>query len=268
MKIDGQTKISHVISCDERAIEVIAKLNKNFNKLRNPLLRKMLAPRVNINQAAKIGGVSPNVLLSALEKIGFQTNHNKQSNSTLEFENNQLKPMSDLKQIRLDVRPILESGEDPFNKIMAQLKTMTAQEALLIINTFEPIPLLNILKDKGYSYNTTRPREGEVHTLLHKTHEEKEESVKVKTDLQQLSFSEIELNFKGRMSEVDVRDLEMPMPMVTILEAIEKVGEHEALFVHHKKLPQYLIPELENRDFSFVSNEIDENNIKLIIFKS
>lgn len=268
MKIDGQTKISQILSHDEKAVDIIAQVNKNFNKLKNPILRKMLAPRVNIIQAAKIGGVHPDVLLKALEKIGFQVRLSGIKNTVKEFENNQIKPMNHLEKVTLDVRPILESGEDPFNKIMAELKTMDDEKALLIINTFEPIPLLNILKDKGYSYQTTRPNDGEVHTLLYKTHEAKEESVKKDTDLNQLSFSEIELNFKGKMTEVDVRDLEMPMPMVTILEAIEKVGAHEALFVHHKKLPQYLIPELENRDFSFVSNEIDENNIKLIIFKS
>jgi uncharacterized protein (DUF2249 family) len=267
MIIDGQTKISKIINYNEAAIGIIAKINSNFNKLKNPILRKVLAPRVNVNQAAKIGGVAPIEILLALEKIGFQVAETKNEVETSPKEIN-TKPMNQVNKVTLDVRPILESGEDPFKKIMAQLKSMDPEKALLIINTFEPIPLLNILKDKGYSYETTRPKEGEVHTLLFKTHEEKEASAPPQSDLNQLSFSEIELNFKGKMTEVDVRDLEMPMPMVTILEAIEKIGEQEALYVHHKKLPQYLIPELENRAFSFVSNEIDENNIKLIIFKS
>jgi len=268
MKIDGQTKISHILAYDERAVDIIAQINKNFNKLRNPVLRKMLAPRVNIIQAAKIGGVHPDQLLKALEKIGFQVRLSEIENTQKEVENNPIIPMNHIEKMTLDVRPILESGEDPFNKIMDTLKIMENEKALLIINSFEPIPLLNLLKDKGYSYQTTRPREGEVHTLLYKTHEAKEETVKKDTDISLLSFSEVAFLFKGRMTEVDVRDLEMPMPMVTILEAVEKVTENEALFVHHKKLPQYLIPELENRGFFFVSNEIDENNIKLIIFKS
>jgi len=39
------------------------------------------------------------------------------------------------------------------------------------------------------------------------------------------------------------------------------------LYVHHKKLPQYLIPEMEDRGYKWVSDEIDDSNIKLIIFK-
>ena len=170
--------------------------------------------------------------------------------------------------ITLDVRPILESGVDPFKEIMAQLDKMQDDEQLLIINTFEPIPLLNILKDRGYEYETTRPVDGEVHTRLFKVDQKKaliKEEPKEKKDW---TYEDALKTYEGKMTEIDVRHLEMPMPMVTILEAIEKVEDQQALFVHHKKLPQYLIPELENRGFSFVSNEVDDLNIKLIIYKS
>jgi uncharacterized protein (DUF2249 family) len=80
-------------------------------------------------------------------------------------------------------------------------------------------------------------------------------------------FEEIEKQFAGRMKEIDVRHLEMPLPMVTILEEIEGLKEGDALYVHHKKLPQYLLPELEERNFKWASQDIDESNIKLIIFK-
>ena len=175
--------------------------------------------------------------------------------------------MNNLETIILDVRPILEGGVDPFKEIMKTLGKMNDEQELLIINTFEPIPLLNILKDKGYNYETTRP-EGVVHTRLFKVANETETQSIKQTDKKEWSFDEAQAHFKGQMIEVDVRDLEMPMPMVTILEEVEKITDRNALFVHHMKLPQYLIPELENRGFIFVTNEIDEQNIKLIIFKS
>ncbi len=55
--------------------------------------------------------------------------------------------------------------------------------------------------------------------------------------------------------------------MVATLEALEKLNEGEALYVHHKRLPRYLLPELENRGYKLVKKPIDENNLKLIIFK-
>jgi len=69
------------------------------------------------------------------------------------------------------------------------------------------------------------------------------------------------------MPEVDVRDLEMPMPMQTILEKIEQLPEGYALFVHHKRIPQFLLPELKKRNFSYVAREIDPDYTQLIVYK-
>jgi len=167
--------------------------------------------------------------------------------------------------VDLDVRPILESGVDPFEKIMETLKTLDENQTLKIINTFEPVPLLNILKTKGYEYKTERPEAGVVHTFLTKTGNS--QSSQPEHQNKEYSFDELEKKFEGKLKEVDVRDLEMPMPMVTILEEIEKLQEGEALYVHHKRLPQYLIPELENRDYKLAKKEIDSENLKLIIYK-
>jgi uncharacterized protein (DUF2249 family) len=176
--------------------------------------------------------------------------------------------MSNIETVELDVRPSLASGVDPFNLIMDKLKELNDRQALLIINTFEPIPLLNILKDKGYQYETTRPEDGVVHTRLFKTENSTFKATTNTADKKDWTFEDAEQVFKDKLAEVDVRDLEMPLPMVTILEEVEKIGTEDALYVHHKKLPQYLIPELENRGFAFVSQDIDENNIKLIIYRS
>ena len=168
--------------------------------------------------------------------------------------------------LELDVRPILASGVDPFEVIMEKLKEMRDDQTLLIINSFEPVPLLNILKDKGYTYEAERPDNGVVHTFIRK--ENKDTSTKIVESAQsKLSFDEVELKFDGNLIEIDVRDLEMPLPMVTILEEIEKLNDYSALFVHHKKLPQYLLPELENRGFSYVYKDVDSTNLKLIIYK-
>jgi len=176
--------------------------------------------------------------------------------------------MSYLETVELDVRPSLASGVDPFNLIMDKLEEIEDNQALLIINTFEPIPLLNILKGKGYNYETTRPSDGVVHTRLFKAEINTTEVEKPSVDKKNWSFADAEAAFKDKLKEVDVRHLEMPLPMVTILEEVEKIDHNHALYVHHKKLPQYLIPELENRGYTFLSNEIDDQNIKLIIYKS
>lgn len=58
----------------------------------------------------------------------------------------------------LDVRDI--DGE-PFNDIMAALDELSADETLLLINSFEPEPLYAVMEDRGYTYDATHVAEDE-----------------------------------------------------------------------------------------------------------
>jgi uncharacterized protein (DUF2249 family) len=171
--------------------------------------------------------------------------------------------------VEFDVRPTLASGVDPFEAIMGKLKEMNDDQTLLVINTFEPIPLLNILKTKGYEYEVERPEDGAVYTYLKKIVEGDVKSTSEKEEIagDEFTYDQVEARFKDRMHEIDVRDLEMPMPMVTVLEEVEKIDSSNALYVHHKKLPQYLLPELSDRGYNYVHKEIDADNLKLIIYR-
>ncbi len=268
MKIDKNTKISAILKENMEAVEAIASINRHLIKLRNPFLRKMLAPRVTVAQAAQVGNANVNEMLLALEKIGFDVEFDNVDSTISKTESSKTINMKRTKIVELDVRPILEGGTDPFNAIMETLKTLAPEETLCIINTFEPIPLLNILKEKGYEYETERPESGDVYTYLTKVSEGKtDETLFEDISAPEITFDILENKFDGKMIEIDVRELEMPMPMVTILEAIEGLEDGQALYVHHKKLPQYLLPELQKRDFGFREKEVDADNIKLIIFR-
>ncbi len=266
--ITKDTKISKIINQNKLAIDVIASVNKNFRKLQNPFLRKLLAPRVSVKDAAKIGGTTANIILKKLEDIGFVVEYDDQNMEETNLSKyNELLDMKNKKIVKLDVRPILESGTDPFHAIMESLKTLNADETLLIVNSFEPVPLLNKLEKKGYDYKVERPEDKVVYTFVTKSKEEKQDIVETKNESKAMSFEQAEQNFKDKMKEVDVRDLEMPMPMVTILQEVETMNDNDALYVHHKRLPQYLLPELENRGYIYATKEVDENNIKFIIYK-
>ena len=268
MIITANTKISKIIKYDKQVIDVIASINKHFRKLKNPILCKMLASRVSVADAARIGGVTTEAFLKKLQDNGYTVQFENAAEKNIPEQKSNHKTMDKSNIVELDVRPILAGGVDPFDEIMKTLKSMNDDQTLLIINTFEPIPILNILKKRGYEYETERPEPGVVYTYLRKT--EKEPATKEVTETkagETEDFKTIETRFTGKMKEIDVRDLEMPMPMVTVLEELEKLSDGEALYVHHKRLPQYLLPELENRGFKLVTKPVDENNMKLIIYK-
>lgn len=264
MKVSGKTKISALIKEDKSVIDVIASINSHFKKLKNPVLRKVLAPRVTIADAAKIGGVSVELFLNKLNEVGFKIDESVKP----KLNENELikKVVKKEKIISFDVRPIIEKGQDPFKEIMEKIKNIQQNETLEIINSFEPIPLINLLKSKGFESGTER-KGGAVYTYFKKLIQSKDELIsEVKGDTDP-DFDTIYKKYVGKMEHIDVRHLEMPEPMTNILMKLEKLQDNYCLLVDHKKIPQFLLPELENRNYNILYNRKTEHHIQLLIFK-
>ncbi|MCF6243298.1 MAG: DUF2249 domain-containing protein, partial [Bacteroidales bacterium] len=256
MQISANTKISEILKAHKKAIDVIADINPHFKKLRNPVLRKILASRVDIETAAKIGGVDPQVFFDKLKLIGFKpvnnTNtDNKQDNN---IKNKNMVDINSDKITVLDVRDDLAKGIDPFNQIMETVKNFKEGDILKIVNTFEPSPIINVLKQKGFISRVEHISDKEIHTYLQKIAEDKSEEInkqaieKAKTD----DLDAVLASFKENFKEIDVRDLEMPEPMVKILEELKQLPDNFALYVHHKKVPQFLLPQLDERGYVYL----------------
>ena len=267
MVVNRNTRISTLIAENPNVIDVIASINKHFKKLKNPILRRVLASRVTVADAAKIGGVSINVFLNKVSEVGFEiekTEIEGDSNNNVQKINNSSMNKDNL--VSLDVRPIIESGNDPFKEIMAVVKTLKVDQTLEIINSFEPIPLINKLKRQGYTTWSEKSEDGTSHSFFKKEVNVKEE-VTAKVEEVELVFDEKYKEFVGKLKQIDVRHLEMPEPMKMILEEIELLPEGFALFVEHKKIPQFLLPELEARNFKILYNEKSEYHLQLLIFR-
>lgn len=271
MKINRHTRISDVIRRDSRAIEAIASINPHFNKLRNPLLRKVLAPRVTLSDAAHIGGCEIQDLLNKLREIGFEIEEGTERQDSLEETGKQdlIPQVIRARKVQtIDVRPILEGGVDPFQAIMGKLKTLPYGYALEVVNSFEPAPLIKLLDKKGYASRVEK--EGGVVRTWFLQVVELGEQAPPRSQQVEVSLKELEERkgaFTGLFRETDVRDLEMPLPMVTILNELEVLPEGHALFVHHKKVPQYLLPELEERGYFVWIADLGEGNVKLLIHR-
>lgn len=268
MIIDQHTKISKVIQEYENAIDAIASINKHFKKLQNPILRKILASRITVKDAAGIGGVDVNEFLKKLADIGMQVEYtdSKSNTSTPEIPKRKFELISEL-IIKLDVRPTIESGADPFSEIMAVTKTMKVGEILEIINVFEPIPLMNVLENQGFESFTEIHAADEFRTYFKKTGTTKKDK-KYALDLPVLNdFDTKMVDFGSNLVEIDVRQLEMPEPMVSILNNLVTLPENHGLFVHHKKVPQFLLPELKTREMQWLTKEIEDGYVQMLIWK-
>jgi|AntRauTorcE11898_2_1112593.scaffolds.fasta_scaffold42173_1 uncharacterized protein (DUF2249 family) len=70
---------------------------------------------------------------------------------------------SDQAERRLDARTI--DGE-PFGDIVAALSELGSDETLLLINSFEPVPLYDVLEDRGFVYESTQVDDDEWHVRI------------------------------------------------------------------------------------------------------
>jgi hypothetical protein len=68
--INGQTKISSIIKANKASIEAIASVARPLEKLKNPILRKLLAARITLSEAAEMGGCSVRDVARALQSHG------------------------------------------------------------------------------------------------------------------------------------------------------------------------------------------------------
>ena len=264
--INANTKISNIIKQNPEALEAIISISSKFNKLRNPLLRKLIASRTSIATASGIGGCSVNDFFEKLKPLGFEIDDNVVVESQTSVPRPQF--MDNLKDeniVELDVRPILDSGKDPFQLILNTVNGLKDFQVLKLVNSFEPTPLIQILEKKGFKTYSETLNDHLVRTYFYNTEPVKIAEPIIKNNKE--DWSQILDKYKENLEYVDVRELEAPLPMLTILEELDRLSPQKALFVYHKRIPVFLLPELKERSFDYLINEVSENAVHLLIFK-
>ena len=161
------------------------------------------------------------------------------------------------KIVELDVRPILATGKDPFMDIMEKVKNLKEDETLMLINTFEPIPLYSVLGKKGFGHKTINEN-GEFKIYFFR-----DDNLSSEDSTEEKKKPE----FNEEVFELDVRDLEPPEPMVKILETLPKLSDNTILLVHHHREPLMLYDKLAERGYEAIANKIEENYYKVVITK-
>ena len=268
MTINANTKIGTILKQHPDALDVIVGISPKFEKLRNPILRKLMAGRASIAMASKIGGCSVDVFFRRLKPLGFEVDKVKPPEVKEDIKEvpEFLRNVKPEKIIKLDVRPLLKGGKDPLNIILEKIKGLQTGQVLEIINTFEPAPLMLLLKKQGFESHAEIINDNLVHTYFYKT-TDTESAEAISTEHSSAGWDDILQRYEKKLQTIDVRRLEMPLPMMTILEALCKLPADAALFVYHKRIPVFLLPELKERKLDYRIKEISDGEVHLLIFK-
>lgn len=266
--ITKDMKVLDLLNKYPETLDVFINISPHFKKLQNKILRKALASRVTIEQAAKIANVDLNNLLFELNKkinqefipVSSEKLNHKEGNKILskpEFLNN----TSSDKTVKLDVRPIINQGLDPFLNIINTVNQLKEDEIFLLINSFEPIPLYTVLGKKSFDHWTEKVDDA-FHVYFFRR---KEDEISKSEELSEEKRID-DLNFEN-IIEIDVRELPLPEPMMKILETLPQIDDQTVLLVHHHREPMILYPKLEERGYKAIANKINDNYYKVLIMK-
>jgi uncharacterized protein (DUF2249 family) len=162
--------------------------------------------------------------------------------------------------IKLDVRPTIELGRDPFLDIMEKIKALKEDEVLHLINSFEPMPLYSVLGNKGFEHWTEK-----VDSVFN-VYFFKDSSKSVEVERGNVNGQLVSPDYK-KVIEIDVRELAPPEPMIKVLESLSDIDEETVLVVHHHREPAMLYPKLEERGYTAMTNKIEEDYYKVVITK-
>lgn len=267
MIINANTKIAALLKQHPDALETIISISPKFEKLRNPILRKLMAGRASIYAASKMAGCDINTFFTKLEPLGFSSDKQVQAEETKKAELPDFIRAMKKEQITvMDVRPILSTGKDPLTLILDKIKSLQRGEILKIMNTFEPIPLIRLLEKQGFRSYTELISDNLVESYFFK----ETENASIKTSLIEQTSNDWEQvleRFKNNTQVIDVRLLEMPLPMLTILDAIDHLPDETAIYVYHKRIPVFLLPELAERKIEYRIKELSDTEVHLLLYK-
>lgn len=143
----------------------------------------------------------------------------------------------------LDVRDDIRRGEEPFARIMAAVKALGPGEVLVLRVPFEPVPLYGVLGKRGFQHRTETQGPEDWTVTFYRD-----------ADAAPAAAPRAAAGAAGE-SVLDVRGLEPPQPMVTVLERLDTLGPRETLIVRHERRPLFLYPHLEARGFAYETSE-------------
>lgn len=140
--ISPKTKVLQLIESYPHLEDVLIAYVPAFKKLKNPILRKTVAKIATLQQAATVGNVKVEDLINLLRReVG-------QDNIVLgnEISYNTQTPVWFKKEIiskTLDIREMLNAGEQPVNLVIADLMALNTNEIYEVLAPFIPAPLID-----------------------------------------------------------------------------------------------------------------------------
>jgi hypothetical protein len=151
--ITPKTKIFDLLKAFPELEDELIQLAPQFEKLKNPFLRKTITKITNLGQAAAIGGLNVETLVNRLRAKAGQHSLEALDKQGSNYVTEQ-PAWFDETAIRqsIDIRILLNAGEQPVHEVLAALKKSEDHEIVKVIAPFIPAPLIDKSVSLGFAH--------------------------------------------------------------------------------------------------------------------
>lgn len=257
--IGADWKINQVLNEFPELLDTLADSHPAFEKLRNPLIRRVQSRLVTVEQAAGIAGLEPASLVAKLNKAaGFDVDPVPIVATVRPRRDAPHWVQHAVIAERLDVRPLIARGGEPFSMITGAAARIPMGKVLSLRSPFDPVPLREALGKLGFEAYTSGAGEDWTTLFLRVREATKRKEPAVRAESAAPVTAEI---------TIDVSELVPPEPMMRILAALEELPAGGQLTVHHVRRPMHLYPQLDDLGYTHETTEIAPNQVQIVINK-
>ncbi len=268
--ITADWKISEVLQAHPELLDVLIETAPEFKKLRNPLLRKVQSRLVTVQQAAQIAGLDPAFLVRTLNSAaGLAVPDVRPALAPVGAAQSSAEPpwvgSANIVE-ELDVRPFQQRGEEPFSAIMGATRNVPHGAAFRLRNTFEPTPLYEVLRQRGFEHWSRQLGDDDWEILFFNSgvaRQPQPDSTGPADAMAESSWDE-----PTSTLTIDVSELVPPEPLVRILTALEELPEGASLLVHHVRRPMHLYPRLDELGYRHETRDLGPGRVEVLIEKT
>jgi len=263
--ITAKTKVKTAIENYPEVKEHLINISPKFKKLNNPMVFKTVARWATINDISRIGHIPICELLHKLNKIiGTEEELLKSFpeciKDKIDIEEENGSWMDDIDRFStLDVR----NRDDFFMpEILKMLSGMRDKEGLKIINSFDPIPLKKMVKERNGKYFTEKINPYQFNLYLSSISGEDELSENEDEVISEKSWKER----KDEFEVLDVRGMRED-PFSLIMKRAYEAKQGEGFSLVQSFRPDPLINMLEPMGFEHLTEQIGPIRYKIYFFK-
>ena len=176
--------------------------------------------------------------------------------------------VADGEPLVVDVREDLRSGRQPLGRIMQAVKALASGQDLLLLTTFEPVPLYKVLALRGLEHEARQLPGGEweVHFTRRRRHglgvaQPSERTAPPPTT------GEAPSEPGTPWVRLDNRGLEPPEPMIRTFTALGELPPGASLEIHNDRRPMFLYPHLEERGWRYQTLDQEDGSALVRIWR-